>query len=196
MPALALTSTGPQWVRLPRRVVGADAGWTINEQFTLRTEFSASRTGAAGQAMADAAGVGNARWWVLSVEHPLPGGWLLSTALSLRRSDVRSADTYPVPELVVLNRNRWFQSGPRDDAWVLSATKSPFEDDWSGEAALVSDQSRSSSGALLLRAAYRIDDAQTVRAVVQVYRGPADTSLGALRRNNLALLEWQWAFGR
>lgn len=189
MPVATLGGDGLAWTQLRRRVLGADLSWAVNEQFTLRAEFAAARIAPASRALANAAGVADSRWLVVGLERPLTGAWLATASVSLRRNQTAPESPGQPAALQRMNRNLWFQSAPRDDALVLGLTRSPFEDDWSGEAALV--MGRYQAGALLARLAYRIDDTQSLHLGVQSFRGPDTTSLGSLRRNSLVLLEWR-----
>jgi len=191
MPVATLGATGLAWTQLRRRVLGADLSWAMNEQFSLRAEIAAARIAPASRTLANAAGVAGSLWLVVGLERPLPGGWLATVSASLRRNETAPEAPGRPEALQRMNRNLWFQSAPRDDALVLSLTRSPFEGDWSVEAALV--RGRAQAGALQARLAYRIDDTQSLHLGVQFFRGPDSTSLGSLRRNSLALLEWRIA---
>src|SRR5207237_7881788 len=127
---------------------------------------------------------------------PWPGGWLATASVSIRRSQAPASSEVDVFGLQRINRNLWFQSGGGEDALVLAVAKSPFEDDWSGEAAWIVSRSSSRAGGLLAVLERRIDDVQSWRIGLQIFRGRNTTSLGSLRDNSVLVAEWRAALGR
>ena len=195
MPLLTLGATGLQAAQVRQRVVGADMLLPLGGEFALRAEAADMRLTQPTRQQARAAGIGDQRWAVIGIERSFTGGWLANASLSLRRSDVAPAALPPA--LVQGNRNLWFQTGPREHGVALAVARSPFEDDWSGEAGLLLARSAGGVGrGAFARLEYRVDDTWSWRLSGQWFRGPASTSLGSLRRNSLAVLEWRATFGR
>lgn len=201
MPLLTLGATGLQAAQVRQRVVGGDLLLPLAGEFALRAEAADVRLTAPTRALAQAAGVGNHRWAVLGLERSFAGGWLANASLSLRRSDVPTLSPLTPaslpPALVQVNRNLWFQTGPEEYGLALAVARSPFEDDWSGEAGLVLNRSDGGVGrGVFALVEYRVDDTWSWRVSGQWFRGPDSTSLGSLRRNSVAVLEWRATFGR
>jgi hypothetical protein len=168
------------------RIVGADFSAALGDRWGLRGEFAS--TTFHGRAPA---GLGDFRYAVLGVERHIDGGWL-----ALAQWVHRRAERAPAPPTLAgaLNRAIWFQTEARSDALYLGLNRAQFEGTLSGNIGLLQtldDRGR----AWFANLAYRIDDRWNLLARWQHVSGPADTNLGALRRDSLLLLELRGTWG-
>lgn len=191
-------STLPAFARaaLPRlsqarvRVVGADFSASLGERWGLRGEFAATRFDGP-----PPPGLGDQRYAVLALERHFDGGWL-GLAQYVRRRAERSREPAPLPApLLRANRAIWFQSQRDSEGLYLGLNRAPLEGDLSGDIGVL--QSLDGHGrAWFANLEYRLDDRWSLLARLQHFDGPADSDLGALRKDRLGLLElrrsWGW----
>ena len=168
------------------RIVGADFSAALGDRWGLRGEFAS--TTFHGRAPA---GLGDFRYAVLGVERHIDGGWL-----ALAQWVHRRAERAPAPSTLAgaLNRAVWFQTEARSDALYLGLNRAQFEGALSGNIGLLQtldDRGR----AWFANLAYRIDDRWNLLARWQHFNGPANTNLGALRRDSLLLFELRGTWG-
>lgn len=169
------------------RIVGADFSAALGDRWGLRGEFASTRFD--GRAPA---GLGDFRYAVLGVERHIDGGWLALAQWVHRRAEREPAT---MPSLAgALNRAVWFQTEARSDALYLGLNRAQFEGALSGNVGVLQtldDRGR----AWFANVAWRIDDHWNLLARWQHFSGPADTNLGALRRDSLVLLELRGTWG-
>jgi hypothetical protein len=168
------------------RIVGADFSAALGDRWGLRSEFAS--TTFHGRAPA---GLGDFRYAVLGVERHIDGGWLALAQWVHRRAERAAA---PPTLAGALNRAVWFQTEARSDALYLGLNRAQFEGALSGNIGLLQtldDRGR----AWFANLAYRIDDHWNLLARWQHFSGPANTNLGALRRDSLFLLELRGTWG-
>jgi hypothetical protein len=180
-PALA-----PHATQAGVRIVGADFSAALGDRWGLRGEFASTTFD--GRAPA---GLGDFRYAVLGVERHVDGGWLALAQWVHRRAERAAA---PPTVVGALNRALWFQTEARSDALYLGLNRAQFEGALSGNIGLLQtldDRGR----AWFANVAYRIDDRWNLLARWQHFSGPADTNLGALRRDSLLLLELRGTWG-
>lgn len=169
------------------RIVGADFSAALGDRWGLRGEFAS--TSFDGRAPA---GLGDFRYAVLGVERHIDGGWLALAQWVHRRAEREPAS---LPSLAgALNRAVWFQTEARSDALYLGLNRAQFEGALSGNVGVLQtldDRGR----AWFANVAWRIDDHWNLLARWQHFSGPADTNLGALRRDSLVMLELRGTWG-
>jgi hypothetical protein len=168
------------------RIVGADFSAALGDHWGLRGEFASTTFHARAPA-----GLGDFRYAVLGVERHIDGGWLALAQWVHRRAERAAA---PPTLAGALNRAVWFQTEARSDALYLGLNRAQFEGALSGNIGLLQtldDRGR----AWFANLAYRIDDHWNLLARWQHFSGPANTNLGALRRDSLLLLELRGTWG-
>lgn len=168
------------------RIVGADFSAALGSSWGLRGEFASTE-------YRDEAptGLGDFRYAVLGVERHIDGGWLALAQLIHRRADRSPA----APSIATtLNRAIWFQSEARSDAVYIGLNRAQFEGDLSGNLGVLQtldDRGR----AWFANIAWRASDRLNLLMRWQHFTGPADSNLGALRRDSLLLLELRSTWG-
>jgi len=169
------------------RIVGADFSAALGDRWGLRGEFASTRFDGR-----TPAGLGDFRYAVLGVERHIEGGWLALAQWVHRRAERASAA--PPTLAGTLNRAVWFQTEARSDALYLGINRAQFEGALSGNVGVLQtldDRGR----AWFANVAWRFDDRWNLLARWQHFSGPADTNLGALRRDSLVLLELRGTWG-
>ncbi|SDY77810.1 hypothetical protein SAMN04487939_10633 [Lysobacter sp. yr284] len=191
-------STLPAFARaaLPRlsqarvRVIGADFSASLGDRWGLRGEWAQTRFDGP-----PPPGLGDQRYAVLGLERHFDGGWLgLAQYVQRRAERPRGTAALPAP-LLRANRAIWFQSQADSEGLYLGLTRAPLEGDLSGDIGVL--QSLDGHGrAWFANLEYRLDDSWSLLARLQHFDGPADSDLGALRKDRLGLLElrrsWGW----
>lgn len=185
-PAFASHASPLQPMQPGLRIVGADFSATLGDRWGLRGEFASTTLD---RRAPD--GLGDFRYAVLGVERHIDGGWLALAQWVHRRAERTPA----APTLAAdLNRAIWFQTEARSDALYLGMNRAQFEGALSGNIGVLQtldDRGR----AWFANLAYRIDDRWNLLARWQHFSGPAETNLGALRRDSLLLLELRGTWG-
>lgn len=185
-PAFASHAYPLQAIQPGVRIVGADFSAALGDRWGLRGEFASTAFDRSAPQ-----GLGDFRYAVLGVERHIDGGWLALAQWVHRRADRAPA----APTLAgTLNRAVWFQTEARSDALYLGLNRAQFEGALSGNIGLLQtldDRGR----AWFANLAYRIDDRWNLLARWQHFSGPAETNLGALRRDSLLLLELRGTWG-